>query len=154
MPILCKCHFPLRWCKTLLHGTIYPPPLSQSLSLSLVFAFSLSRTAWSNIRFSLRFYAEQTFPHSAVRRDGGCAQESHLHPPLFKQPTSTLQHPGATFSSRMTGCTQPLQMPLDWLKQTPDARRSTFRQNTLDKRRRKCFFFLLLGNFREWIPSL
>lgn len=65
--IVCKCHFPLRWCKALLHGTFPPPSLLHS---------------------SEQHYLKPSVePHSAVWRDG-CAQEFRVHHRLSGHPLS------------------------------------------------------------------
>lgn len=51
--IVCKCHFPLRWCKALLHGT-FPP--------------TLSCTARSNVVLNLLSNRTQQFGEMGARR--------------------------------------------------------------------------------------
>lgn len=58
--IVCKCHFPLRWCKALLHGTFPPPP-------------ALSCTARSNIILNLLSSRTQQFGEMGARRSSASA---------------------------------------------------------------------------------
>lgn len=68
--VVCKCHFPLRWCKALVRGTLFPP-----LSLA-------KRRATSNIILNLLSEQTRTSRSSFFFWRDGCAQESSVHHPL------------------------------------------------------------------------
>lgn len=129
MSIVCKCHFPLRWCKTLLHGTSF-------FSLSLVHSL------------------EQHYLKPSARPNASALSSlemgAHGSPASILPSVSILQHPICQewgLVAEWWDTRAFFNLSLDWTRsQTLNG--EPFHKNLSQE---MFLLFLLLGNFRvKW----